>query len=129
MLRFEMDSANVFVPDGGHNVTDPSLPEQLWPYRADRIEADGPPSAGVWRRHQLVYARSNASTEALGWECVSAGKPGTWRAITSGAARTEGCELVGAIERLARLRAAGALSEAEFVRGKAAVMLQYEAQQ
>ena len=31
LLRYEMDVADVFVPDGGRNVTDPGLPEQLWP--------------------------------------------------------------------------------------------------
>jgi hypothetical protein len=129
LLRYEIGSENVYVPDGGHNVTDPSFPQQLWPYRADRVEAVEPPTTGVWRRHQVVYASPNASTVALGWECVTAGKPGIWKPITSsdGDQRRGGAdELVTAIERLVQLHGVGALSEAEFSLGKAAVLAQYE---
>eukprot|EP01048_Picozoa_sp_COSAG05_P002173 COSAG05_NODE_83_length_20755_cov_5.928011_4_plen_282_part_00 len=84
LLRYEIDRDNVFIPDGGDGFTDPGLPQQLWPYQANRVEASGPPTAGVWRRHQLVYARPDASTTAIGWQCVTSGKPGAWKEIMVG---------------------------------------------
>jgi hypothetical protein len=127
LLRYELDPANVFVPDGGGSppIRDPSFPQQLWPYRVERVEADGPPTVGVWRRHQVVHARPNASTTARGWECVTAGKPGTWRPFGEGGAVEED-SMVSSLERLAKLRESGALSDAEFVRGKTAVMAWHE---
>jgi hypothetical protein len=83
LLRYEIGHENTFIPDGGKGVADPDFPQQLWPYRTDRIEADGPPTAGVWRRHQSIYAAPNASTTASGWQCIAAGKPGTWVEIPS----------------------------------------------
>ena len=114
----------MYIPDGGHDVHDPSLPQQLWPYRTDRIEADGPPTAGVWRKHQTVYARPN-STSGRGWECVVAGKPGSWQPI-DGRGQDGELEMVSALERLMRLREAGALSEEEFTRAKSVVIAQHE---
>lgn len=125
LLRYKIDHANVYVPDGGHNVTDPSLPQQLWPYRTDRIEADGPPTAGVWRTHQTVYARPNSTSVVRGWKCVVAGKPGSWVPLDAEGGEILQLELVPALERLARLRGAGALTEDEFTRAKSVAIAQH----
>jgi hypothetical protein len=137
LLRYDIGSSNVFIPDGGghhqgHGVIDPGLPQQLWPYMS-RVEADGPPTTGIWRTNQIVWARPNASVTALGWRCVSAGKPGMWREIqglASSGDSTEsvitGAERLGqSIEKLFDLRQAGALSEREFSQMKAVVIARY----
>eukprot|EP01052_Picozoa_sp_SAG31_P039002 SAG31_NODE_5319_length_2613_cov_1.815036_2_plen_575_part_00 len=133
LLRYELDAADVFVPDGGRNVTDPGFPQQLWPYvRSQRLEAHGPPSSGVWRRHQMVWAAPNASTSVRGWWCVEGGKPGVWHAIEStvadpaergnsqAAVRFE--RLVESIERLSAQHEAGMLTAVEFAQVKAAAI-------
>ena len=81
LLRYEIGTENVFIPDGGSGVTDRGFPQQLWPYVANRVEAEGPPTAGVWRTNQVVWSRPNASAVVLGWRCVAAGRPGRWRPI------------------------------------------------
>ena len=57
LLRYEIGTENVFIPDGGSGVTDRGFPQQLWPYVANRVEAEGPPTAGVWRTNQVVCSK------------------------------------------------------------------------
>ena len=58
---------------------------QLQPYVADKVYGDGPPTAGVWRSRQVVYARLNSTgvdNNVIGWRCVEGGKPGLWKPWT-----------------------------------------------
>ncbi len=36
------------------------------------------PTAGEWKRGQILYDKAPSAGGALGWVCVSAGTPGTW---------------------------------------------------
>ena len=138
LLRYEIGTENVFIPDGGSGVTDRGFPQQLWPYVANRVEAEGPPTAGVWRTNQVVWSRPNASAVVLGWRCVAAGRPGRWRPIavetqqssegrgSDDAALTEAERLVQVIRGLAELWRSGAMDEEEFAQAKAAVLAKYE---
>ena len=41
--------------------------------------ADNLPAAGTWKLGDKFYNRNPLATEYLGWTCVSAGTPGTWK--------------------------------------------------
>jgi hypothetical protein len=132
LLRFDIDTAdNSFIPDGGGGVADPGLPQQLLPFApaAGRVHGHAP-TRGVWRRHQIVWAKPNSSAPAaVGWYCTKSGTPGSWAPIgTHGTAATAAAAtgaaqlLTDSLERLAQLRRAGELSEPEYSAAKAAVL-------
>ena len=130
LLRFDIGAENSFIPDGGDGMTDPGLPQQLMPYASGRVLAKGPPTRGVWRRHQTVWASPNASTASIGWQCTASGKPGVWAEIghlpvaaaAEGTAEPKSVQIVRSLERLAALRQSDVLSEAEFIAAKAHVL-------
>ena len=110
-------------------MTDPGLPQQLLPYASGRITRDHAPTRGVWRRHQLVWAKPNSSTDAIGWHCIRSGAPGTWTEIGRQTAATEAStggdaptKVVESLARLAKLRRDGDLSETEYLAAKALVL-------
>jgi hypothetical protein len=77
-LRYSID-LNDWAPDDFDD-----LPVQLQPYvtRGQPVFGTGPPSAGVWRSGQVVWARYNSSSAdegLIGWRCSKGGKPGTWK--------------------------------------------------
>lgn len=41
------------------------------------------PTTGTWSRGDTVWNRTPSAGAALGWVCVSAGTPGTWKAMAS----------------------------------------------
>jgi hypothetical protein len=58
------------------------LPEQMRPYQANAVDADGVPTTGWWKAGEYVRNRNVAGINApLGWLCVKSGKPGTWKAV------------------------------------------------
>ena len=128
LLRFQIDGDNSFIPDGGDGLTDPGLPQQLLPYASGRVTRDHAPTRGVWRRHQLVWAKPNSSTNAIGWQCTRSGAPGTWAEIGGQAAAVEETAedkpttAVESLERLAKLRRGSDLSEMEYLAAKALVL-------
>lgn len=49
-------------------------------FQPGRLVAGAAPTAGTWRRGDLVWVQSPAGT-TLGWVCTAAGTPGTWSAF------------------------------------------------
>jgi hypothetical protein len=41
------------------------------------------PTTGEWARGDIVYNRSPSAGGNVGWICVTAGTPGTWKAFGS----------------------------------------------
>ena len=37
------------------------------------------PATGSWRQGDIVWNNDAAATEYVGWICVTAGSPGTWK--------------------------------------------------
>lgn len=46
------------------------------------VYASTMPSAGTWKRGDIVFSSTPSAGGTLGWVCVAAGSPGTWKAIT-----------------------------------------------
>lgn len=43
------------------------------------IVAEGPPTTGAWKRGDRVWDATPTAGGVVGWVCVTAGTPGTWR--------------------------------------------------
>ena len=53
---------------------------------AGRYYAASIPTTGTWARGDIVYNSAPTAGGTIGWVCVSAGSPGTWKAWGSIAA-------------------------------------------
>jgi hypothetical protein len=49
-------------------------------------EATAAPTAGTWRVGDIVWNSTPAASGIPGWMCVTAGTPGTWKAMAALAA-------------------------------------------
>jgi hypothetical protein len=65
------------VRDGGIVYTN-STSAAVWPSRS---WGTAEPSTGTYARGSVVYTNSPAASGKIGWVCVTAGTPGTWKAF------------------------------------------------
>jgi hypothetical protein len=47
--------------------------------RKIRYDYTAPPTAGVWNVGDMVYNSAPVAGGSMGWVCVTAGTPGTWK--------------------------------------------------
>jgi hypothetical protein len=51
------------------------------PRRAEKQQASGPPTKGLWARNAIVWNDRCEAGGSLGWVCVAGGRPGEWRSF------------------------------------------------
>lgn len=47
---------------------------------SERVSAAAAPTTGTWARGDIVYNNAPSAAGTIGWVCVAAGTPGTWKA-------------------------------------------------
>ena len=86
-FRFENNSTDGIYYDNDDRAAGASA----WPATSQRrtflnIEGTAAPASGTWRRGDRVWNTAPSASGTLGWICVTAGTPGTWKTFGSIAA-------------------------------------------